>query len=312
MKNLTLDIRQTNDPTVVKFVANQILTDTDAQTFDNVDEAKASPILKSLFYLPFVKKVQVNANFIAIQRYDIVEWKDVQEEVKEQLITKLSEADSLFEEIEETTATSRVFTLYAETTPNPNVMKYVSSQLLYDGMLEFKNNTQASHSPLAQFIFGFPFVKEVFISNNYISVTKTDVVEWQEVFADLRDQIRIQLTEGLSVLESDGSELSILSDDLSSEQGPDDLPVPSTPLRTEFEGVEKEIAQLLEEYITPAVASDGGNIALHHYDEDTKHVHVLLQGACSGCPSSTVTLRQGIEGLLKEMLPNKVEAVVAI
>jgi Fe-S cluster biogenesis protein NfuA len=166
--------------------------------------------------------------------------------------------------------------------------------------VEFKNIDEANQSsPLAQAIFNFPFVKEVFISDNYISITKYDMVEWNEVYGEVRTFIREYLTEGKTIIKELPKQKEV-SDKRVEE------PV------VELEGISAQIVDILDEYIKPAVASDGGNIAFKSYDKEHKIVNVILQGACSGCPSSTATLKNGIENLLKEMLPNQINEVVAI
>ena len=191
--------------------------------------------------------------------------------------------------------------VYAEVTPNPAVMKFGTNKALTQTDVEFKNIEEASKSsPLAQAIFNFPFVKEVFISDNYISVTKYDMLEWNEVFAEVRSFIREYLVEGKTIIAALPNEAASVKSE--------EKVVP----KVELEGIPAQIVDILDEYIKPAVAGDGGNIAFKAYDEKNKVVSVVLQGACSGCPSSTATLKNGIETLLKEMLPNQINEVVAI
>ena len=141
----------------------------------------------------------------------------------------------------------------------------------------------------------------VFISENYISITKFDIVEWSEVYAELRNFITKYLQQNKTIInELTKTEVVAKKDEV------ENISIPN------LEGTEKEIVSILEEYIRPAVAADGGNIAFQAYDEESKVVSVILQGACSGCPSSTVTLKNGIETMLKEMLPNKINEVIAI
>ena len=281
-----------------KFVANSILTDGSFE-YNNVEEVKNSTLIQQLFHLPFIKKVFVTANFIAIQKYDIVEWVDVQEEVREQIETYIKEENVVVKE-ETSSSKKEAIEVYAEVTPNPAVMKFGTNKSLTQTDVEYKNIDEASKSsPLAQAIFNFPFVKEVFISDNYISITKYDMVEWNEVFAEVRTFIREYLVEGKTIIK----ELPTATDNTSTEIKKPEI---------KLEGVSAQIVDILDEYIKPAVAGDGGNIAFRSYDENNKVVSVILQGACSGCPSSTATLKNGIENLLKEMLPNQINEVVAI
>ncbi|WP_438972813.1 NifU family protein [Polaribacter sp.] len=299
MQETKITIQETTNDTILKFNSTKVLINGGSYEFANIDEARNSPLAQQLFYLPFVKKVFITANFIAIQRFDIVEWAEVQTEVAAQIEAYISEGNVVVNE--ETTSTKKeAIEVYAEVTPNPAVMKFGTNKALTQTDVEYKNIEEASKSsPLAQAIFNFPFVKEVFISDNYISVTKYDMVEWNEVFAEVRTFIREYLVEGKTIIK----ELPTIATSKT--------PEVVAPI-VELEGIPAQISDILDEYIKPAVAGDGGNIAFRSYDEQNKVVSVILQGACSGCPSSTATLKNGIESLLKEMLPNQINEVVAI
>ena len=298
MSSNTITIQATNNETILKFVSTEILINGGSYEYNNIDEAKNSPLAQKLFYLPFVKKIYITANFIAIQRYDIVSWEDVQEEVKEQIEAYFETGQPVVSEAEGSQKNEPI-EVYAESTPNPAVMKFGTTKALTSTDVEYKNIEDASKSsPLAQALFSFPFVKEVFMSNNYISITKYDIVEWQEVFAELRSYIKTYIQEGKTIIK----ELPKI--EATKEEAP--------AVVENLEGTPAKIVDILDEYIRPAVASDGGNIAFKSYNEETKVVSVILQGACSGCPSSTATLKNGIEMMLQEMLPNQVSQVVAI
>jgi NFU1 iron-sulfur cluster scaffold homolog, mitochondrial len=192
--------------------------------------------------------------------------------------------------------------IYAEMTPNPKVMKFVSNKLLLQtDSAEFRNIEEAKPSPLATKLFHFPFVKEVFISGNYIAIAKFDVIEWDDVAQEVRIFITEFLQEGGVAVNEDL--LVPKQEKIQESNGP----VLSGEDKTE---VEQRIVDILEEYIKPAVAQDGGNIAFIAYKD--KVVEVQLQGACSGCPSSTMTLKSGILSILQKMLPTLVDDVVAI
>ena len=299
MQDLEISIQETTNNTIIKFNTNQILINGGSYEYSNIDEAKNSPLAQQLFYLPFVKKVFITANFIAIQRFDILEWVDVQEEVKEQIETYLNNNGVVVNE--DHAATKEAIEVYAEVTPNPSVMKFGTNKSLTKTDVEYKNIDEASKSsPLALAIFDFSFVKEVFISDNYVSVTKYDMVEWYDVFTVVRTFIREYLVAGKTIIRELPSEQKITLENNIEESKP------------KLEGISAEIVAILDEYIKPAVASDGGNIAFRSYDDEHKIVRVILQGACSGCPSSTATLKNGIENLLKEMLPNQINEVIAI
>lgn len=299
MSSESIKIQTTNNETILKFVSNQILINGGSYEFNNIDEAKNSPLAQQLFYLPFVKKVFITANFIAIQRFDIIEWPDVQEEVKEQIQAYIDAGNAVVNEVENTTKKEAI-EVYAEVTPNPSVMKFGSNKALTSTDVEYQNIEEASKSsPLAQALFGFPFVKGVFISSNYVSVTKYDVIEWNEVYPEVRTFIRAYLQENKTIIK-----------ELPKVETTEKV---TTEVQTaNLEGTPAKIVDILDEYIRPAVASDGGNIAFKSYNEESKVVSVILQGACSGCPSSTATLKNGIETMLKEMLPNQISEVVAI
>jgi Fe-S cluster biogenesis protein NfuA len=180
-------------------------------------------------------------------------------------------------------------------------MKFVSNKKLVLQSVEFKNIDEAKNAPLVKALFHFPFVKEVFIDENYLSIMKFDIAEWEEITQELREFMREYLEQGKDVL-LDNSEQP------SSTNNKEEAPVQ----KIDLDDTSREIVAILDEYIKPAVASDGGNIMFESYDQDQKLVKVILQGACSGCPSSTITLKNGIETMLKDMLAGRVERVEAI
>lgn len=299
MSQFNISIQPTNNDNIVKFIANSFLTQANSFEFNNIDEAKPSPIAQQLFYLPFVKTVYISQNFIAIEKYNIVEWKDVQDEVATAITEYLNSGKTVV--IEDNSSTKVPVTVYAESTPNPAAMKFVANKALADGIFEFKNIDEAKYAPLAKELFGFPFVKEVFISENYVSISKYDIAEWQEVAMELREFIRKFIEDGKTILED--KVLEIKETEKHNVEANESK---------EFSDIDREIMAILDEYIKPAVAGDGGHIAFESYDESTQTVKVILQGACSGCPSSTVTLKNGIETMLREMLNGRVSHVEAI
>lgn len=298
MDTFKVSVQETSNNTIVKFEVNQFITQHQSFEFNNIDDAKASPLAQQLFYLPFVKKVYISGNFIAVERYDIVEWNDVQDEVAEQIEAYLNDGGIVVE----TTATSKKVpvTVYAESTPNPAAMKFVANKKIVSSLFEFTSIDDAKLSPMATELFHFPFVKSVFIDENYVSITKYDIAEWQDITVELREFIKKYIENGKEIVLPNAAESLKKSTDQ---------------IDSHFDSLDdtsKEIINILEEYVKPAVASDGGNIQFISYDANTKNVSVMLQGACSGCPSSTYTLKSGIENMLKEMLPGKVEMVEAI
>ncbi|MGI0105562.1 NifU family protein [Salinimicrobium sp. WS361] len=300
MKNITIDIQPTTRPTIVKFEANVFLTKHESFEFNNIEEAARSPLAQQLFHLPFVKKVYIAQNFVAVEKYNIVHWKDVQQEIAEQIETYLNNGGTAVTPPQEEIKKVPV-TIYAESTPNPTVMKFVSNKKLVLQSVEFKNIDEAKNAPLAKALFHFPFVKEVFIDENYLSIMKYDIAEWEEITQELREYMREYLEQGKEVLIEDSEQPSAVKSE------------GKAPIRkVELDDTSKEIVAILDEYIKPAVASDGGNILFDSYDEQQKLVKVILQGACSGCPSSTMTLKNGIETMLKDMLQGRVDRVEAI
>lgn len=298
MNTFKVSVQETSNNSIVKFEVNQFITKHQSFEFNNIDEAKNSPLAQQLFYLPFVKKVYISGNFIAVERYDIVEWNDVQDEVSEQIETYLNDGGIVVEA--SATPKKVAVTVYAESTPNPSVMKFVANKKIVTALFEFTSIDEAKLSPLATELFHFPFVKSVFLDENYVSITKYDITEWQDITIQIREFIKHFIENGKEVVLPEAIET---------------LKKSSKQVDSHFESLDdisKEIVNILEEYVKPAVASDGGNIQFISYDSAQKNVSVMLQGACSGCPSSTYTLKSGIENMLKEMLPGKVETVEAI
>lgn len=298
MSNFKVSIQETSNPTILKFELNQFITKHQSFEFNNIDEAKDSPLAQQLFYLPFVKKIYISSNFIAIERYNIVEWDAVKTEVAEQIESYLNDGGIVVSDLAETKKVA--VTVYTESTPNPSVLKFVSNKKLVTASYEFTSIETAKPSPMATALFHFPFVKSVFFDENYVSITKYDVAEWNDISFELREFIRSYIEDAKEIV---------------SPTAPEVVEKSVEKVEAHFETLDdtsKEIVNILEEYIKPAVASDGGNIQFESYDETTKTVKVILQGACSGCPSSTFTLKNGIENTLKQMLAGRVESVVAI
>ena len=297
MTPFTISIQQTSNPKIIKFETDSFLTKYESFEFSNIDDAKNSPLAQQLFHLPFVKKIYISGSFIAIERYDSIEWDAVQTEVGEQIENFLNQGGAIL--INEEKKKNPV-TVYAESTPNPGVQKFVANKKLVAQTFEFTSIEEAKLSPFATALFQFPFVKSIFIDKNYVSVTKYDIVEWESITLELREFIKSFIEDGKEMVSASAAK---------------NLEKTTTQLDTAYEALDdtsKEIINILEEHIKPAVASDGGNIVFESYNADTKTVKVILQGACSGCPSSTYTLKSGIEAMLKEMLAGRVEIVEAI
>lgn len=295
---MKINIRNTQNPAIIKFELPDFITKNENFEFKNIDETKNSPLAKQLFFLPFVKTVYISGNFIAIERYSIVEWEDVQDDVAEQIENFITSGGKILE-IDESATKKQPVTVYGETTPNPATLKFVVSKMITKTAVEFKNIDDTKASPLAKELFNFPFVKEIYMDENYISVSKYDTYSWDEITIELRMFIKHYIENGGPVL-----------DETLIEQ-----PKAEKQQIKNFENLDttsQQIINILEEYVKPAVAADGGNILFDSYDETEKRVKVVLQGACNGCPSSTFTLKSGIENMLKDMLRDeniKVEAL---
>lgn len=294
-----ITIKETQNPTILKFEFPDFITQNENYEFKNIDETKNSPLAQQLFYLPFVKTVYISGNFIAIERFSIVEWEDVKDAVAEQIEKFVNDGGTILT-VDENKSKKQPITVYGETTPNPAALKFVVSRMLTKTPVEYKNIDQTSSSHLAQELFKFPYVKEVFIDENYVSVTKYEINDWQEITLELRTFIKQFIENGGTVIDESLLDIA-LKDEKVKDANFDSLDETS-----------QKIINILEEYVKPAVAADGGNIVFDSYDDQTDTVKVMMQGACNGCPSSTFTLKSGIENMLKSMLNNdniKVEAV---
>ena len=286
---------QTKEKTIALFKTSPALEVTQASKYNNIDEAKEAPLVQQMFYLPFVKSVLLSKEGLEIERFNILEWNDVLQDVSLEIENYLNKGGVI---INETEPLKKVpISIYAESTPNPGVMKFVANKKLVEQIFEYKTIDETTYAPLAQKLFHFPFVKEVFMDTNYISITKFDVSEWDEIVLEIREFLRSYLEEGNEIMIPVQEEAVEKNSESSSEP---------------LDEISRQIVGIIEEYIKPAVAADGGNILFDSYNTDDKSVQVILQGACSGCPSSTFTLKSGIENMLKEMLPGKVSTVNAI
>ena len=283
-----IKIQRTQNKFINKFEINKFITNHKSFEYNNIDEAKNSKLAQELFYLPFVKKVYITPSFISIERFNIVEWEDVEEEVKNLIENYLNSDMKVI--TEDNKEKNNPISIYTESTPNPSVLKFVSNKLIVDDSFEFNNIDEAQEMEFAKKLFEFAFVKSIYISKNFVSITKYDIKNWDEITMDLRNFIK-------NYLENNEINFSIKKVYVK---------------KNNLDDISKKIISILDEYIKPAVSSDGGNILFDSYDPDKKLVKVILQGACSGCPSSTVTLKNGIENMLKEMLSDKVNSVEAI
>jgi len=184
--------------------------------------------------------------------------------------------------------------IYTEMTPNPETMKFVANKLLYPGKsVDFQDIEKAKPSPLALELFSFPFVKGVFIASNFVTLTKTTETDWDDVKPSIRQFLKDYLEDGKAIVNED---------ELPATQSTD-----GNIILLEDGDVVKRIKELLENYVKPAVEMDGGAIQFKKFEDGI--VTLMLQGSCSGCPSSMITLKSGIEGMMKRMIPEVAEVV---
>lgn len=186
-----------------------------------------------------------------------------------------------------------IISIYTEMTPNPETMKFVANKLLYPGKsIDFPDAESAKPSPLATELFGFPFIRAVFIASNFVTLTKTVETDWNDVIPSVRQFLKEYLEEGKPVINEE--EIVVAKNDGNAIHADDD-------------DVVKRIKELLDNYVRPAVEMDGGAIQFKSYEDGV--VNLMMQGSCSGCPSSMITLKAGIEGMMKRMIPEVKEVV---
>jgi Fe-S cluster biogenesis protein NfuA len=188
--------------------------------------------------------------------------------------------------------------LYTEQTPNPEALKYVTNRMIYKGIADFKEaDLAAEWSPMAHGLMQLPYVKSVYFNNNYVTITKEMNYEWSDIMLKIKEFVKDYIERDGEVVKEGFTEF------LASQQAAD--------AAQQFSGEDGELARkikdLIDTYVKPAVEGDGGNIEFKSYEKG--RVYVQMQGSCSGCPSSTVTLKSGIEGMLKRMVPEVTEVI---
>tara|TARA_B100001059_G_scaffold59086_1_gene54430 strand:+ start:23411 stop:24313 length:903 start_codon:yes stop_codon:yes gene_type:complete len=298
MGNYKVKYYLNKDKTIAKFsFASKLIIDKSI-VYNSIDDASNSKLVQKMFYLPFVKSVKLNSDSIELEKFDILKWEDVIEEVAIEIQNFLKDGGIILNN-ENLTEKSPI-SIYAESTPNPNVIKFVANKKLVDDIYEYKDISQfKKKSPVAYALYKKFDIKEVFISENYISITKNEKLIWEDSVMEIREFIRSFLENNNLIVNPKNKNYT----DKKSKASEDNK---------SLDDVSKKIISIIEEYVKPAVASDGGNILFESYKKEDKSVNVILQGACSGCPSSTFTLKNGIENMLKEMLPGKILKVNAV
>jgi Fe-S cluster biogenesis protein NfuA len=291
MNKYIIKFKETSRESELEFYSNIFLSEKRIE-FNKIEETSEFPLIQQIFYLPFIKKVILNKHSVYIEKLNILEWSDVQEEICSQIEEFLNNGGVVSKkEIKKVSPVS----VYAESTPNPNAMKFVVNKKIVDDIFEFKSIEETLESPLAKSLFSFPLVKEVFFDFNFVSIIKKIEFNWEENVMEIREFIRSFIQDGNTIVFEEKIKK-----------------VKAKKNNIKIDNVSKEIIKIIDENIKPAVASDGGNILFESYDSETKKVNVILQGACSGCPSSTITLKSGIETMLKDMLPGMISEVNAI
>lgn len=197
------------------------------------------------------------------------------------------------------------YVIYVEGTPNPSSMKFVANKLLLvsGATAEYQSLKESADAPLVKQLFQFPFVKRVFISSNFITITKSDAVEWEEIMSELRSFMTDYLNKGGLVI------AKLPEQHVAKDSSFKETVSVNTQHTAPGNDVENKIVEVLEQYIRPAVEQDGGLITFKELKDGV--VTVQMRGSCSGCPSSTLTLKAGIEALLKRLLPDDVKEVVS-
>lgn len=292
-KMLNVHIEPTENANVTKFVVDYTLIPGGLELHRDSDISEI-PLAQELFKYPFISSIFITANFIAVEKADSVDWESVAESLREVIQDELLANPRIYRQ----TKRKELFPIYAEMTPNPNVMKFVSPKLILDGFIEVKVENRTPDVPLAEAIYNeFDFVTQVFVSDNFVAVTRNTSVEWHEVMNAVRSVIAEYLQDGGKVTHIEPQK--------------HESPVEKI-IERDYTEKEQKIADVLAQYVAPAVENDGGKISLIDYDEENKVAKMLLQGACSGCPSSRITLKNGIENILKQFLPDLVEVVEAV
>ena len=208
------------------------------------------------------------------------------------------------------TAIKSPIVVYAESTPNPAAMKFVANTVLLENStpLEFMDPTAAKASPLAAELFKFPFIRSVFIAGNYITVFKDEKLDWDDITLELREFLREYLSSGKQVITSGAATaLPHVEGEFSSPEKQEHGSLNEVDHSVPQNELEQKIIATLEQYVRPAVEQDGGMIVFRSYKEGV--VSLLMRGACSGCPSSTVTLKAGIQAILKKFVPEVTEVI---
>lgn len=281
---LEITFEKTENPRVGKFVVNKTLL-SGALEISRDSDFSEIPLAVELFNYDFIEKIFITANFIAIAKDSSYEWDEIGESLKLIIEDYLIDYPDIIEKKKE----SKLFVF--QETPNPDVVKFICSNQILNGSLEIKKNEMTSHPISKALSENFNFIEEIFVNNNQISIIKNNNTEWESKIEKINDFLINYIQEGGKLFSENKSE---------------------TKEKREFSETELAIISVLDEYVKPAIEADGGMISLVEFDEETKTAKMLLQGACSGCPSSQITLKSGIQNVLNHMLPGTVDHVESI
>lgn len=294
MSKYTVKSKKTEYKSIVKFETNQFLVTNETFQFNDSKEAEGVPLAQILFSFPYVKTVYIAQNFIATKISEDIEWKDVKNEIYSTIKDHLNSGKTIINPKPAKPGKKFAISVYTESTPNPMVIKFVCNRKLVINSIQYGRNEEAENSPMTLQLFEFPYVRNVFYNNNYISITRMPKADWNEIVLELREFIRIYLQKGKSVLiqESEYSKNSVLPEDEVEKLDP----------------ISKQVISILQNYIKATPATDGGNIRLHSYDSNSKKVNIIMEGSCQFSPA----LKNNLGEVLKEQLPEKIDSIQSI
>ena len=289
----------TPNPSSLKFLTGRTLLHKGSVDFPDLASTDEAPIARKLFDFRFVDSISIDTSSITITKDPDFQWEEIIPLVKNFLKAYFAQDLPLFTSkfLEENRAQEEnkpELTVYTEITPNPSSLKFVlNRELSRNTSHDFPDVASAKESPIALKLFEFDFVEGVFIGENFITISKRQGIDWDHIIPTVKDFIKSYFVQNLPLFSGKLAEENQTQEEI------------------EDSAIVSEIKKLLASHVRPAVAADGGDIIYESFDEDDGILRLRLQGSCSGCPSSTITLKAGIEGLMTRMVPavKSVEAV---
>lgn len=297
MSKYIIESQETKHKNIRQYNANQFLVNNRKFQLDRDDENSFSPFAKDLFDIPYIKTIYIADNFVAIKIFDQYKWEHIDKELCTKIEKYLNSGQPIINSSIGQVGKFAV-NVYIETTQNPVVNKYMTNKKLVLDSIQFLNKEETQLSPLAQELFKFDYVKHVFFDNNYIAITKTNESDWGLINLEIRDFIRVYLQQNKPVLSN-----------------PSSFAKGTVILKKQFETadhISKEIVALLNSHFIPEASNDGGSIKFKDYDPETKKVQVILEGALRYGPTSHLTVKKGLEVMLKEKFPDDIKEVKAV